>query len=146
MNCKSAGSSAGHCWLLKCQPPPGENNNDNNTSVWAALFLSMWSYLNFSNVSKYFVRGCFFLQEVAVNHANMWSEVLQILGLVHPTFGVCPLCLLLQMKPSEHFSSERHETLEDSCCQITSLNNPLLFLPRFLGALPSFPPCLYFVS
>lgn len=34
MNRKSAGSSA---MLVKCQPPPGQNNSDSNASVCATL-------------------------------------------------------------------------------------------------------------
>lgn len=85
MNRKSAGSSAGHRSLVKCQPPPGESNCDNNASVAVASSLRTSLHRNnraFDDLEFLCVRL------IMLNACNI------------PFFQVCPQGLLPQMKPS----------------------------------------------
>lgn len=64
VNCKSAGSSAGHCWLVKCQPPPGVNNSDNNPvcehlCLRLCAWLCMWAFSSSLGVCNHANIPCF---------------------------------------------------------------------------------------
>lgn len=143
MNCKSAGSSAGHCWLVKCQRSTCKKRTMTMMHLYACerrepLSLSVCLHESAGTyTSVWWDFGCVIMltcrqqcSKHKVPHIPHISDVSTVISLLIPRRegqGTFPSQIKLRL-------------LKPFCCQITSLNNSLapLFSVHFMEGILSF--------
>lgn len=144
MNCKSAGSSAGHCWLVKCQRSTCKKRTMTmmhlyacerpRASVSECVFAWVGRCLH-ERLVRFWVwlimlTCCQQCSKHKVPHIPHISDVSTVISLLIPRRegqGTFPSQIKLRL-------------LKPFCCQITSLNNSLapLFSVHFMEGILSF--------